>query len=209
MRASHEKSASPEAGIVFGVPASAWPEPVSRPWEQTLADYIGEAKVILGQPIPEKDIEMTRKRLAELAKEIPEDELKPHPTRQDLSYARGAAGFIIFDRKSGACLCGDMPFFPVSMPGSEGRGVGAELRWLHDILGPVRRSSSFSLGGFRAARSAHRHHVERALKRGDHVPEKVLAGYRPEGIHLVLAQPWEAEDVNARTEALKLARSAR
>ncbi|MCE6959670.1 hypothetical protein LAZ40_11635 [Cereibacter sphaeroides] len=196
------------APVVFGVAASAWPEPASRPWEQTLAEYIGEACVSSGRPIPDHHVEMARRRLAEIAEGIPRDARKPHPAREDLSYAPGAAGYVIFDRSSGDCLSGDMPLFPVAMAGAEGRGAGAELRWLHDILGPVRRSRSLSLDGFRAARSAHRRHVERALERGDPVPGAVLADYRREGKRLVLVRPWEAEDVNARTEAISVARWA-
>jgi hypothetical protein len=159
-----------------------------------LSDYIGPHEVAEAHDVPLDRLENVRAAVGERAAGIPAERRRPHPVREDLDYAVDDRLVFLFDRASGTLLAGESFSFPVAMEGTAGRNCGAEIRWLSEHLDRRRSTLSYSIAGFRAARSAHRLHVERALARGDHVPEAVLADYERRDGRLVLKAPYSPEE---------------
>ncbi|MCE6959255.1 hypothetical protein LAZ40_09340 [Cereibacter sphaeroides] len=174
-----------------------------RPWEKSLSGYLGAAPVSDGG-LHASMLARARVDVRDRGDAVPAEDRHPHPVRDDLAYGGPRGSLLLFDRATGACLGGNGTWFPVAMEGTGGRNIGAELRWLQEWLGVQRGTTHFTISGFRAARSAHRLHVERALQRGDAVPDEVMDQYDWHDGRLRLRTPYEPEDHMAWAAAERL-----
>ncbi|MEP3669505.1 MAG: hypothetical protein ABJN42_22535 [Roseibium sp.] len=177
------------------------------PWRTPLRAYLRALK-ISDDDGSENDRALIR-TTREALQNMPLGESQPYPARPDLMFStqvRGIVGTIIvrdaltFERIGGA-----FAGLPVVFDPFKGEGIGAEIVCFSDIndgfgLYPSRYSES----GFRARVSAHRRHVERALRWcPQDVPEDVLKDYDVSGGGCVkLKEPWGRAEHDAWLDRL-------
>ena len=136
-------------------------------------------------------------RTIDALKEMPDGDPRTYSARPDLSFTvhrRGPVGTILLrDALTGERIGGAFRGLPLIFQEFRGEGLGAEIVCFSDLergfgLEPGRYSES----GFRARVSAHRRHVERAMRWcPQDVPEDVLREYRiSPGGQAHLAEPW-------------------
>lgn len=167
-----------------------------RPWELPLAQYLGRLPV-LDDPVTKYEMQILKAALgaATLAHADPLTLTAASDADPTLRFAfhRGVATheITVHDPVTGEILGGCISGLPYVRPQHRGRGIGAEIVYVADmatvrILDPI----SYSVTGLAGRVGAHRRHVNRALMRGDFVPEEVLFDYVRVGDTLSLSAPW-------------------
>lgn len=127
---------------------------------------------------------------------------KPHPFRSDLEYLAKDGllvtrdPLVMRDAKTKKPVAGFYYSARVA-DGYAGKGYGAEMLFLRTMRGGRNVIGGLTSWGFRAARSAHRLNVERALAAGLDVPDRVLSDYTVLGDRLCLMRPWDADEAQA------------
>jgi hypothetical protein len=147
-------------------------------WTQTLIDYLGLHAVVPDFSDGHHMVRMAMVRLEVMnaaADGWPEVRL-PHLPDVELRMDHPRK-LVVRDRATGALIGGNTQIIPFVMPDFRGRGVTSEIHVLVDEMGARSRASTYSVSGLMARVRAHRLHVERALDRGEAVPEAVLSDY--------------------------------
>jgi hypothetical protein len=167
---------------------------VRAPWRIPLRAYLRALRISDdGRPEDRSVIKRTQDVLLEIPDGVPRTYL-PRPDLRFSTQERGPIGTILVcDAMTGDRLGGAFRGLPVVFDGWKGLGIGAEIVCFSDLdggfgLNPCRYSES----GFRARVSAHRRHVERALRWcPEDIPDDVIRDYTVSGGGSVsLASPW-------------------
>ncbi|WP_411839760.1 hypothetical protein [Paracoccus sp. ME4] len=170
--------------------------------EQTIAEYLGQASVV-GMPSDHgaASFEHVRKRYAEFS----EWERIETPDRPDLDLRRkGKYANVALDADTGELLGGYTTRGPYTVPAHRGRGICSEIHYHLDLAGLRADAAAYTMSGMMTRAATHRLHVERALRRGLNVPDRVLADYRIDaGGEVRLREPMTAERHGANAKALR------
>ena len=155
-------------------------------WEETLEEYLGFNGVMddkAGLEHVERDGLKFVHRLnadwkaGKLADRLSSQNHEKFMIGNDQSYELmfwGNMSWLIFkdDENIGAAH----PSFPYVSPEHRGKGIMSDIFVIGDEKGRNGKYT-YSIGGFNARMEAHRKHVERAMRRGDAVPENVMQDY--------------------------------
>lgn len=164
-------------------------------WKMTLKDYLGPAPLVEDYHETHHVHAAAMARLLRLdaeASDWPEADL---PARPDLEVRMDSpSAWVVRDRATSALLGGQTLLIPIVVPGQRSRGIASEMHVLVDEMGARRWAMTYSKAGLMARVRAHRLHVERALVRGETVPDEVLADYASDASgRLALRAPWTPE----------------
>lgn len=174
--------------------------------EQTLAEYLGQASVV---GMPPNHGAGAYERLKERRDEFSSWDRIDIPERPDLELRRkGIYANVVLDAVTGDLLGGYTFSGPYTDPAHRGRGICSEIHYSLDIIGQRTDAACYTMAGMMTRVATHRLHVERALRRGLDVPERVLADYHidPDG-KARLREPMTAERHNASAKALRRAQA--
>ncbi len=171
---------------------------MAKPWEIDLSEYVGLSRIdALALCRPEND-NADLKILDGMIRNRSFIKIRSEhlPGYYYLLSDEGDIG--AYNAANDHIIGGGLALYPYVKPQHRGRNVGARMNVILDNHGHRKPASVYSHEGFAARVSAHRIHVEQALRRGDAVPGEVLDRYNPVGNgRLGLRKPYTAEDHNA------------
>jgi len=166
-----------------------------KPWEMTFQEYLGPAPVlgVIG-PGHHAHIEAIND-LADMEVESRCWQEIRVREREDLVFLAGPdERLLVLDPVSGEVI-GGYANIPLVHDRYRGAGICSEMHLIRDERLGRGETAVYSRHGFRARLNAHALHIERALGRGDQVPENVLADYRVDEIgRMRLGAPYDEKD---------------
>ena len=155
-------------------------------WEETLEEYLGYSG-LMDNPKNLKGVERDGlKFVMSLNEDWKSGRFDERMAKQkhetfmigdDKSYEMmfwGNMSWLIF--KDDEIIGAAHSAFPYVSPNHRGRGIMSDIFVIGDEKGRHGKYV-YSIGGFNARMEAHRKHVERALERGDAIPENVMQDY--------------------------------
>jgi len=188
---------------------------IKQPWEKTVQDYLGPAKVIDTSPdgMPGEIIAQAGERMCALAVRISSGEISPEKIfppgfdRFDVYQHRG--GYLVTSKETGSAIASyGLDVVPFVAPQWRGQGICAKLHVFRDTTRRQMTAGAYSENGFKARIRAHAMHVQAALTGGLKVPDEVRDQYRSTATGLKLVHDYSAQDHNkqldeARRERMK------
>lgn len=160
------------------------------PWEMRVCEYIGDVKrptnSLLGMvdDAATKDFQNILEDFASgrlsLDDSVPAVQLSPgYSRRAVLRHSTQRSGYVFVEDATqnvvGAPRVGMSS--PYVLPAHRGRGIVSHDQFINEMAGKAGRTMGYTDYGIESRAATHRIHVEQALKRGDDVPEEVLADY--------------------------------
>jgi hypothetical protein len=171
---------------------------MAKPWEIDLSEYVGLAAIDTAGICRFGDSVAQLEDLDGIIKGKDFIRIRPDGHGEYYYLLTGCGHIGAYHAETDRIVGGGLTQYPYVKRQHRGRNIGAMMNVILDNHGHRTPASIYSSEGFAARVSAHRLHVEQALRRGDTVPREVSEQYCAAGNgRLKLRKPYTAEDHNA------------